>query len=135
MRDATLSHASLIQAGRLVPDHVSTARTRRHRILLNRARILRDDADSDAAGTRDRRTRDSRPPPVAVINELFARTYFGDENPVGRHITVGAARTSKPLDLEIVGVAANARYGGLKREIPPVVYMSVPPGSDTQLSR
>ena len=35
-----------------------------------------------------------------------------------------------PLVLEIVGVAATARYGGLKREIPPVVYVpyaQVPP--------
>ena len=48
--------------------------------------------------------------PVAVISERLARTYFGNENPVGRRITfVGRKR-----DLEIVGVSANLRYGGLK---------------------
>lgn len=50
--------------------------------------------------------------PVAVISERLARTYFGNENPLGRRITfVGEKR-----DLEIVGVAANVRAGGLKNE-------------------
>jgi predicted permease len=50
--------------------------------------------------------------PVAVISEKLARTYFGSENPVGRHITV----VDEKRDLEIVGVSANLRYGGLKEE-------------------
>jgi predicted permease len=48
--------------------------------------------------------------PVAVISERLARTYFGSENPVGRRITL----VDDNLDLEIVGVSANLRYGGLK---------------------
>jgi predicted permease len=48
--------------------------------------------------------------PVAVISERLARTYFGNENPVGRHITF----PEEKRDLEIVGVSANLRYGGLK---------------------
>jgi macrolide transport system ATP-binding/permease protein len=50
--------------------------------------------------------------PVAVISERLARTYFGNENPVGRHITFA----DEKRDLEIVGVSANLRYGGLKNE-------------------
>ena len=50
--------------------------------------------------------------PVAVISEELARTYFGNENPLGRHITV----VDEKRDLEIVGVSANVRYGGLKDE-------------------
>src|SRR5213080_1722297 len=50
--------------------------------------------------------------PVAVISERLARTYFGDENPVGRRITL----PDEKRDLEIVGVSANLRYGGLKNE-------------------
>jgi macrolide transport system ATP-binding/permease protein len=50
--------------------------------------------------------------PVAVISERLARTYFGNENPVGRHITL----PDEKRDLEIVGVSANLRYGGLKNE-------------------
>ena len=48
--------------------------------------------------------------PVAVISEELARTYFGNENPVGRSITL----PDEKRDLEIVGVSANVRYGGLK---------------------
>src|SRR5690349_6974018 len=50
--------------------------------------------------------------PVAVISERLARTYFGNENPVGRRITF----VDENRDLEIVGVSANLRYGGLKEE-------------------
>jgi predicted permease len=50
--------------------------------------------------------------PVAVISERLARTYFGNENPVGRRITF----QDDKRDLEIVGVSANLRYGGLKGE-------------------
>jgi hypothetical protein len=50
--------------------------------------------------------------PVAVISEKLARTYFGSENPVGRHISV----VDEKRTLEIVGVSANLRYGGLKEE-------------------
>ena len=49
---------------------------------------------------------------VAVISERLARTYFGNENPVGRRITF----VDEKRDLEIVGVSANLRYGGLKDE-------------------
>jgi predicted permease len=56
--------------------------------------------DSDQAGST----------PVAVISERLARIYFGSENPVGRRITF----PEEKRDLEIVGVSANLRYGGLK---------------------
>ncbi|MBS1860071.1 MAG: FtsX-like permease family protein, partial [Acidobacteria bacterium] len=48
--------------------------------------------------------------PVAVISEELARTYFGNENPLGRRITLVDANR----DLEIAGVSGNLRYGGLK---------------------
>src|SRR5580700_9470893 len=55
---------------------------------------------------------------VAVISEGLARTYFGNENPVGRPITF----QDEKRDLEIVGVSANLRYGGLKQESPMTVF-------------
>ncbi len=60
--------------------------------------------------------------PVAVVSELFARTWLRDGDPIGRQIRVNARGT--PFDLQVVGVAATARYGGLKGEIPAVVYVS-----------
>jgi len=60
--------------------------------------------------------------PVAVINERFARTNFGDQNPLGRHLIL--SKDGRPgRDMEIVGVFKNARYGGLREKIPPVVYI------------
>jgi macrolide transport system ATP-binding/permease protein len=50
--------------------------------------------------------------PVAVISERLSRTYFGNDNPVGRRITL----PDEKRDLEIAGVPANLRYGGLKNE-------------------
>ena len=51
-------------------------------------------------------------PPVAVISERLARTYFGTGNPLGRRIT----RPEEKRELEIIGVSANPRSGGLKNE-------------------
>ncbi|MBL8211276.1 MAG: ABC transporter permease [Bryobacterales bacterium] len=48
--------------------------------------------------------------PVAVISERLARRYFGSENPLGRRITLPGEKR----ELEIVGVSANVRHGGLK---------------------
>src|SRR6202011_3021301 len=42
--------------------------------------------------------------------------------PVGRHLRLGG--TTNGQDMEIVGVARTARYSSLKREIPPVTYIS-----------
>jgi predicted permease len=59
--------------------------------------------------------------PVAVISERLARTYFGNENPLGRHITF----LEENRDLEIVGVSANLRYGGLKEESPMTMFVAL----------
>src|SRR2546430_4464701 len=60
-------------------------------------------------------------PPVAVISERLARTYVGNENPVGRRITL----VDEKRDLEIVGVSANVRYGDLKEKSPMTVFVAV----------
>lgn len=45
---------------------------------------------------------------VAVINETFARRFFPNENPIGRHFGMGDATHSG--DYEIVGVVEDAKY-------------------------
>ncbi len=60
-----------------------------------------------------------------MINEVFAKANFGDRNPLGQHLILreGGEAGRVARDMEIVGVSRNARYGGLTRAIPPVVYM------------
>jgi len=57
---------------------------------------------------------------VCVVNEVFAKTFFPNENPVGRHFGLGG---TPPEDLEIVGVARIARYNSLKGDTPTVSYV------------
>ena len=61
-----------------------------------------------------------------MINEVFAKANFGDRNPLGAAPDSAGSRRRRAVsarDMEIVGVSRNARYGGLTRAIPPVVYM------------
>jgi predicted permease len=62
---------------------------------------------------------------VALINERFARINFPGQNPIGRHVMLWKddEEKTRERDMEIVGVSKDARYGRLKREIPPVVYI------------
>jgi macrolide transport system ATP-binding/permease protein len=58
---------------------------------------------------------------VTVVSELFARTNFGNENPIGRYVELGSPN---PLQLEIVGVAKDTHYGGFRVDPPQVLYAS-----------
>jgi predicted permease len=57
---------------------------------------------------------------VMIVNETFARHYFGDENPVGRHVGLAPG----VFDVEIVGVVKDGKYTGLREQ--PVRMMYVP---------
>lgn len=64
---------------------------------------------------------DAKAPRVAVVNQTFANKYFPNENPVGKRFTFDP---KKPDDLEIVGLAKDAKYGRQRDETPPTVYLS-----------
>jgi predicted permease len=51
---------------------------------------------------------DAAAPKAVVINEAFAKRYFGNQNPIGRRMQLGASNPPK-LDREIVGVVADSR--------------------------
>ncbi len=114
---ATLSQSSIVNAGRAGqaiggPMKIGAVTIEDARVLAAGPRFLttmqipilagREIDDRDQPGSR----------PVALIGERLARTYFGNQNPVGRSITL----PDEKRDLEIVGVSANLRYGGLKNE-------------------
>jgi len=58
---------------------------------------------------------------VAVINQAFARRYFRNTNPLGRHVR-DVYYPGKPEDMTIVGVAADAKYNSLREETPTRLY-------------
>jgi predicted permease len=66
-------------------------------------------------------------PRVAVINQMMARRFFGDENPIGKRFGFSGVENSRQI--EIVGVAGDSRYESLRRGIPSFVYLPYPQGS------
>ncbi len=112
---ATLSHSSIISAPRVrgsASMKIGTVTIAGAGVMVAGPRFLTTMQIPILAG-REIDDRDQpRSTPVAVIGERLARTYFANENPVGRRITL----LDEKRDLEIVGVSANLRYGGLKGE-------------------
>jgi macrolide transport system ATP-binding/permease protein len=128
---ATLSHASLIRAGRSLALSVAGRPAQGARVLNVGPEFFATMGVRVVHGrVIDERDVPGRPV-VAVVSELFASSFFGDEAAVGRHLTLDVpARPGTPLsagsrtiDIEIVGVAATARYGDLRDRTPPVVYL------------
>jgi len=70
-----------------------------------------------------RRDLDSETPTVIVVNESFAKRYFGDEPAVGRLFDARFGRTRAPN--EVVGVVADVRYD-LRKPPAPTIYMLGP---------
>jgi hypothetical protein len=61
-------------------------------------------------------------PGVAIVNQSFARKYFGTANLLGRHVRIQEGeQVGKPW--EIVGVVKDAKYGSLRNEMAPVIYL------------
>jgi len=60
-------------------------------------------------------------PKVAIVNEAFAKKFNLGRTAVGRRMNRDGPE--KPLDIEIVGLVANAKYSEVKREIPPQFFI------------
>jgi macrolide transport system ATP-binding/permease protein len=120
---ATLSQSSIINAGRTGPAiqgllKIGPATIEDARVMATGPRFLTTMQIPILAG-REIDDRDQpASTPVAVITQRLARTYFQNQNPVGRRITLprDVDAPGQKRDLEIVGVSANLRYGGLKNE-------------------
>jgi predicted permease len=71
----------------------------------------RDFTEQDAAGT----------PKVAIVNQKFARYYFGSREAVGRHIGLGADPDTK-ADIEIIAVVGDTKYETMRAPIPRQIF-------------
>jgi predicted permease len=59
---------------------------------------------------------------VAIVNQSFAKHFFGDKSAVGRHIGRGGGPKTK-LDTEIVGVVADSLYEGPRNGVHRQVFV------------
>ena len=74
-------------------------------VLAGRSFTLRDDA---------------RAATVAMVNQVFARTYLGDASPLGRILEFNAPGFRHRV--EIVGLVRDAKYTDLRGAAPPTAY-------------
>ena len=65
----------------------------------------------------------SSAPPVAVVNEAFARKYFDGQNPFAQQFSVG--RNNGDPVRQVVGVVGDVKQQGLDRPSPPMVFVPV----------
>lgn len=61
-------------------------------------------------------------PKVAIVNEKFAKHYFGDRSPLGRHIGMGIDPGTK-TDIEIIGVVRDTKYQTVHSQTPRQVFL------------
>jgi predicted permease len=57
-----------------------------------------------------------------IVNESFARHYFGDRNPVGQHVGIGTQPTT-PVDIEIIGVTRDVNYRTVRENLPEQFFL------------
>jgi len=62
-------------------------------------------------------------PTVAIVNRKFATHFFGDRDPLGRHIGFGDGPRNK-LDIEIIGVVEDSLYEGPREGVHRQVFLS-----------
>jgi predicted permease len=62
---------------------------------------------------------DEKAPKVAIVNQAFARNYFPNESPVGKRFGVDS---EKPSDIEIIGLARDAKYTSQRDQTEPTAY-------------
>ena len=60
---------------------------------------------------------------VVVINEAVARGYFGDQDPIGKHIILDGVMKEPARPLEIVGIVRDSKYRSLTEGSRPSMYL------------
>jgi predicted permease len=68
---------------------------------------------------RDFNSNDQGHPRVAIVNRTMARYYFGDGNPIGKHVRFD----DDDLPYEIVGVAADSKYYEIREATWRTIYL------------
>jgi hypothetical protein len=72
-------------------------------------------------GGRDFRASDAQPG-AAIVNNSFAREYFGDQNPVRESFDMVTFAGSH-ISFRVVGRVADARYRNMREPMMPIAYL------------
>ena len=105
-----------------VVGRAAQARPRRDDVLnAVTPRLVRDLRHAADRGPRLRGPRRRRRAPVAIVNEAFARHFFGGAA-AGRAAVRYETGPGEMTEVEIVGVVEDAAYRGLRDAFPPTMY-------------
>ncbi|MGH9378597.1 MAG: ABC transporter permease, partial [Terriglobia bacterium] len=63
----------------------------------------------------------SNSPPVAVVNQAFAKKFFPKKDPIGQHFGMGDPKYAG--EMEIVGIVQDAKYQDARRPAYPTFFM------------
>jgi predicted permease len=61
-------------------------------------------------------------PKVVIVNETFARHFWPNQNPIGKHIVVGRG----PVPAEVIGMAADIKNKGIDQDTQVQLYLPFP---------
>jgi predicted permease len=67
-------------------------------------------------------TDDASAPKVAIVNQTFARRYFGNQSPVGMEFSYADNDSSR---YQIIGVVSDARVNDIREAAPPIIYFPI----------
>jgi predicted permease len=77
-------------------------------------------------------------PRVILVNEAFAKKYFGGANPIGRSVRYDARPGENQSRMAIVGMVRDTVYDSLRDAIPPTIYQhsaqTAKPGPSTTIA-
>lgn len=69
-------------------------------------------------------------PRVAIVNEQFATTVFGDGNPIGRTFSHEQEAGEADLEYEVVGLVRNTKYNGLREDFRAIAFLAAAQDKD-----
>jgi predicted permease len=74
---------------------------------------------------------ENAPHGVVIVNQAFARQYYGDRNPVGHRLGLGN-EPGTPTNLEIIGVVRDSKFFDVRETIGPLIYFDNDQNPDVQ---
>jgi len=73
-------------------------------------------------------------PPVAIINQTFARRFFANEDPIGKRYVYGTPGPDNNQWITIVGVVGDMRRTGFDRPVRPETFLPEGQASENRLT-